>query len=95
MIGPAGYAPMGNGPPVALLGGLEMRNKTTAESGRPPTPGVHLFPSDPSAPPVLFPFSFINIPLYINALSDACFAWHSSLLKQCKHSPFLRKGTDK
>lgn len=70
MIGPAGYAPMGNGPPVALLGGLEMRNKTIAESAPPPPlPGIHLFPSNPSAPPVLFPFSFINIPLYINALS--------------------------
>lgn len=40
MIGPAGYAPMGNGPPVALLGGLETRNKTTAESGLPLPPSL-------------------------------------------------------
>lgn len=69
MIGPAGYAPMGNGPPVALLGGLETRNKTTAESAPLPLPWSPLIPSDPPVPPVLFSFSFINIPSYINALS--------------------------
>lgn len=73
MIGPAGYAPMGNGSPVALLGGLETRNKTTAESDLPSPPFFrrHLFPSDPSALPLLFPFPFINIPLYINSCQKA------------------------
>lgn len=58
MIGPADYAPMGHGPPVATLGGLETRNKTTAESGPPPpSPGVHLY-SLPIRPRLRYFFHF-------------------------------------